>query len=258
MKKLTENETYTAKEFLEKHKTDSLNMLGFLENNPLPDIWVNDGETDCVVMRKRNTDTFFINAYSRNSIVEAATEVFAPNGLIFFSGVRKDVAEVLFTLADKTDEELLHDDCYLYLYPEKDIDLSDLPDNVRAIDPDCAETIDYFYTYRNEHSLEKIKSEISTRPSGATYIDGEIACWSLVHEDGSMGAMFTKPQFRHKNLAVNASKFLIKQVLKRGNVPFVHIVDINEPSIKLAEKIGFVFAYPVVWFEASFENLIRK
>ncbi len=258
MKKIGKDEYAAAFGCLSAHETDSLNMLGFLEYNETPDIWIGGNPVDCVVIRKKDTDMFFINAYSDESILSAAKEIFSLSEKVFFSGVRKEIADKLLALADKTDEDLLHDDCLLYLYPEKTIDVSDIPENVRPVDISCAETLDYFYTYRSQGSLEKIKKEISSRPSAATYIDGEIACWSLIHEDGSMGAMFTKPQYRHGNLAVNTSKYLISQQLARGKTPFVHIVDINTPSIKLAEKIGLKYAYPVVWFEASFKNISEK
>lgn len=250
----TDSSSAEIYDFLNKNKLDSLNILGFLANNDDCEAWVNDGEINCTVVRQRGSDMFFINAYSFESVKEAVRDIFSREKSIVFSGVRKEVADMLSQLADKTNEDLLYDDCYLYYYPEKSIDISDIPSNVGKIKSECAETLDYFYTYRSESSLEKIKHEIALRPTAATYLDGEIACWTLIHEDGSMGAMFTKPQFRNKKLAVNTSRFLISEVLKSGNIPFVHIVDINEPSIRLAKKIGLIFAYPVVWFEASFHE----
>lgn len=94
-------------------------MLGFLEYNETPDIWIGGNPVDCVVIRKKDTDMFFINAYSDESILSAAKEIFSLSEKVFFSGVRKEIADKLLALADKTDEDLLHDDCLLYLYPEK-------------------------------------------------------------------------------------------------------------------------------------------
>lgn len=128
MKKIGKDEYAAAFGFLSAHETDSLNMLGFLEYNETPDIWIGGNPVDCVVIRKKDTDMFFINAYSDESILSAAKEIFSLSEKVFFSGVRKEIADKLLALADKTDEDLLHDDCLLYLYPEKTIDVSDIPE----------------------------------------------------------------------------------------------------------------------------------
>ena len=77
MKKIGKDEYAAAFGCLSAHETDSLNMLGFLEYNETPDIWIGGNPVDCVVIRKKDTDMFFINAYSDESILSAAKEIFS-------------------------------------------------------------------------------------------------------------------------------------------------------------------------------------
>ena len=111
-----------------------------------------------------------------------------------------------------------------------------------------AETVDKFYQYRNPWSLETIKRDITNRPSSAVYINGEIACWVLIHDDNSMGIMYTKEEYRRRGYAVDVTIDLAKQIIEAGKIPFIQIVQGNGMSPGLAKKCGFVEAGKADWF----------
>lgn len=122
---------------------------------------------------------------------------------------------------------------------------------VEPIRIEDAETVDYYYTYRGEGTLERIRSEISERPSSAVYIGEEIAAWNLLHNDWAMGAMFVKPQYRGLGYAKIAAADLIKKVLAEGMTPYVQVVQTNKASLSLSAKLGFKLSHEAMWFEKT-------
>jgi predicted GNAT family acetyltransferase len=49
----------------------------------------------------------------------------------------------------------------------------------------------------------------------------------------------THPKYRRKGYAVALSGILIKEIIGRGENPFLHVMVQNAPAIKLYEKLGF-------------------
>lgn len=103
--------------------------------------------------------------------------------------------------------------------------------------------------------MEQIKKDIQNRPSSAIYNDNEIASWVLVHNDNSMGIMYTKDEYRNKGYAVDIcllssiqfpnkkyiySTFirmvLAKEQSKGRELVFIHT---SEELLGMLKEIGF-------------------
>lgn len=140
--------------------------------------------------------------------------------------------------------------CWLYYMPKKEIDKSMIKHKVESLKLEDAEEVNKYYTYKSEESLEYIKDCIKNRDTSAIYKeDGELVSWAVVREDGSMGIMYTKEEYRKQGLALSISLDLANKVLKNGDVPYVHIEESNKASMALAKTLGFVRDKRVVWFE---------
>ncbi len=79
-------------------------------------------------------------------------------------------------------------------------------------------------------------------------MNGEAVAWVLLHRDNSMGIMYTKKEFRGKNIAYQLSTDIIKKVIAKGQIPFIHIGTENTASFKLASKCGFIRCKEIYWF----------
>lgn len=152
--------------------------------------------------------------------------------ILSFSGVEKRVAERMQQELDLQRAST----CDCYCYPHKTVPHFDSPYSATEILQKDIETVNSFYTYRGEYSLAQITEEVTHRPTSAVYINGEIVCWSLVHFDNSMGTMFTRPEFRKLGLATVVSERLIKCLIERDILPFVHIETANTASKALGAK----------------------
>ena len=76
----------------------------------------------------------------------------------------------------------------------------------------------------------------------AAVVDGEIVslahtfAWSPEHVD--IGAM-THEEFRGRGYATSAAALVAEEILKQGRVPVWSCSATNEPSLRIAEKLGF-------------------
>ena len=77
---------------------------------------------------------------------------------------------------------------------------------------------------------------------------GRLAGFIGTHSEGSMGMLEVLPEFRRKGYGLALEQFLIAWHLSRGWTPFGHVIDGNEPSLRLQQKAGMVCAgLPAIW-----------
>ncbi len=102
--------------------------------------------------------------------------------------------------------------------------------------------------YHNPGSLEvHIRDRIAEGMVGGV-IDGQLAGFAGIHQEGAMGLLEVLPEFRRRGLAELLEAELIKSCLKKGQLPYCHIRKGNTASIALQEKLGLsIDTHPVYW-----------
>jgi hypothetical protein len=221
-------------DFLNKNKLINLNLIGFLENVPDAEVYVDNEENPTGVVARKG---YYSSLYTENDdFLYEILDTLYKDGFYGFRAVYRPIAEKIRSRFVVNWESLNA----LYYLPAKEVDLSLIKNPVRPIDIKDLETVNNFYTYKDEESLEKIRDDIENRPSSAVYVDGDIASWVLIHNDNSMGIMYTKEEYRGKGYAVDVTIDLTNKILKSGHVPFLTIVDGNNMSPGLARKCGFI------------------
>ena len=105
---------------------------------------------------------------------------------------------------------------------------------IEPIDPKFAQAVSDGTFYHAD--LEEIRRCLSLRPSACITENGKPVCWCLVHREGSLGMLFTLPEYRHKGLALDVMTALCQILIDRGQKPFAYIVDGNVASVSLAAK----------------------
>lgn len=229
-------------EYLNQNKIVNLNIIGVIENEPEAEIYVDNEEVSKGVLVRYE---YFNYIYTEDDeFLDEVLETLFKDNFYGFSGVYRPLAEKIRKRYLVTWESR----CSLHYLPKKNLDLSLVKSSVKSVDIKDAEIVDRFYTYRNPESLEKIKKDILHRPSSAIYVNGDIASWVLVHNDNSMGIMFTKEEYRKKNYAVDTSIDLALKIIKLEKIPFLQINEANNMSPGLAAKCGFVKHGYADWF----------
>ena len=69
------------------------------------------------------------------------------------------------------------------------------------------------------------------------------------HIDETLGALYVKPEFRHKGYGkkIMEAAFMLYKKTFPGKLIYAQILSDNEYSIKLHEKLGCTFSVPVYW-----------
>ena len=87
---------------------------------------------------------------------------------------------------------------------------------------------------------EHIRGRIAEGMLGAE-IDGQLAGFIGIHEEGAMGLLEVLPAFRRRGLAETLEAALIQWQLERGFLPYAQVRIGNTASEALQRKLGLVF-----------------
>lgn len=229
--------------FLKSRFLVNENIIGVIENMPEAEIYVDDVENPKGVLVKKDEYMHYIYTEDETFIDDMCSS-YLREGFFGFSGVEGALAEKLRSRHLVNWESR----CTVYYLPEENLDLSLKVNPTQPIKLEDAAVVDSFYQFRHPGSLDIIKRDITKRPSSAVYVDGEIACWVLVHDDNSMGIMYTKEEHRRKGYAVDVTVDLSSKLLEMGKIPFLQIIQGNGMSPGLARKCGFVEVGKAEWF----------
>lgn len=223
--------------YLNQNTIANLNILGVLQNHTDIEVYTDSPENPSGVLVRSG---YFNYIYTEKDgfIHEVLDNLFCKRGHYGFSGVSRPLAEKVQKTKGFTLE--WQNRCSLYYLPKENLDEGLIKTPVQSINIKDAKTINHFYSYRSKYSLHDIKDCIINRPSSAVYVNRDIASWVLVHDDNSMGIMYTKEEYRKKGYAVDVTIDLSKKIFEKGNIPFLHIVETNTMSPGLAQKCGFM------------------
>jgi hypothetical protein len=229
--------------FLRSDLIQNLNILGIIENVKNIKIYVDDTADPKGVLVNNG---YFNYIYTKEDsfIDDILNNYFKKEDFYGFSGLEESISKKLrshFTIDWETP-------CDLYYLPKENFNPSLKKNNTSNIDIKDAEKIDQYYTFRDNHSIDRIKDDITNRPTSGIYKNGEIVCWVLVHQDNSMGIMYTMEEHRGYGYAVDVTIDLCEKILQAGKIPFLQIHRTNNMSPGLAKKCGFVKYGSAIWF----------
>lgn len=223
--------------YLEEKGYLSLNVQGVMKNTALK-VYTDDVHNPNGVVIKEG---YFHYVYTESvAFVEAYDEWSKDQAFHGFSGTTKVVRDYFFK------KHLIQWDnpCHQYHYEGEGFDLPPL-ESLSVMD---AEYVDGHYEYQNDDSLEKIKRAILKRPTSCLRQGGQIISFVLLHDDDSIGYMYTLPEYRGKGHAYLLTKDIINKTLADHRLPYIQIVHGNDKSMGLAMKAGFKQHGDVYWF----------
>lgn len=99
-----------------------------------------------------------------------------------------------------------------------------------------------------DDSEQYIRERIAAGRMWGLFENGVLAGFIGMHTEGSMGMLEVFPEHRRKGYGYQLEAFLIAWHLERGWIPYCHIIDGNNASMRLQEKLGLTFAeLPAIW-----------
>lgn len=230
-------------EFLNRNEIVNLNIKGLIYNNPDAEIYVdNEDAIEGVLVKKGYFHSLFTER--EDVLNHFLDEISQGQDYLGFSGIHRQLTEKIL----KRFELEWRNPCDVYYLPIERFNPNIKKNVTQAVQPEDAEIIDSFYTFRSENSINQIREDIACRFSSAIYVDGTLASWVLTHDDNSMGIMCTREEYRNRGYAVDVTVDLAGKIIKSGHIPFVQILESNTQSPGLATKCGFVKADKCDWF----------
>ena len=235
--------TPAVMEFLERDRIATLNIAGVLRNEPGRELLVDDERCPRGVLVE-GPGFWYLHTRDEDFLEAVCRELARQDGFYRFSGVWKPLADKL-----KARFPVVWDaPCAVYHYPPDAPPPEPGREPARSLEIRDAELIDTHHAYRHPGSLEEIRACIRDRASSAVHGDGGPVCWLLVHEDDSLGIMYTLEEHRRKGYAEVVTRDLVRKQLAAGRTPFLQIRDDNGMSPGLALKCGFVKEGNCDWF----------
>lgn len=102
----------------------------------------------------------------------------------------------------------------------------------------------------HDESGEYIRDRITHGVLWGLFEGGELAGFAGFHGEGSMGLLEILPPFRRRGYAVQLEAFLLDAALREGRTPYCHVVDGNEASLHLQQKMGLTCtSLPAIWVD---------
>jgi len=103
--------------------------------------------------------------------------------------------------------------------------------------------------YKDFISIKYIIDRITNGVSSCIRYRDKLIAWGITQDDGAIGFLHVLPEYRKMGHARDVIIDLIKKVRNNNRIPFVHIDEQNEESMRLAMGLGFKKDKVVSWFE---------
>ena len=245
-------------DFLMRDRFVNLNILEHLRQNPDSEIYIfddniNNGVIVRIKRRRYPEDLAFMLATDNVDFLSAFWENLPP-GEVGFVATPRPIADIL--CRDKVSTWDVKP-CKVYALKGEFVPAAN-PDGytVESLTLEDAEEVEqYFPLYgaeRTEDIIPKrisyIRESITHKNSACIRIDGELACFCLVHDGGSLGPLHTVEKFRRRGLAKVVASAIIEKQLAQNLIPYVHIYEDNDNSLGLVGKMpGMEYTHDCMW-----------
>ncbi len=222
-----------------------------------------------------------INCYQLARVDEEKADVFLDDedhpratlimsdGIVTTRGMKDAVEELLLDHLEENEEYRFHavdpqsfkaveevaeveDDRETWLYIRLYEKVEEPKNEVVPLKEEDALEINKYWGLGGEDSTDYIKERIKQGPAYGIRKKGELVAWTLTHfvtdEVMVLGMLHVKKDWRRKGLAKDITERMCRVGEKRDLIPAVQIFKDNEPSLSLAEDLGFEMRGEHHWF----------
>jgi 8-oxo-dGTP diphosphatase len=226
----TDNDFSGITEKLKADKLNNIQCLGFLKN--VRPILVKEAGSVILVKGISDHEWTYICSAHKGEFPEL-TDEFTDTDKYFFTNNE-----------DAKDYMIKHFGCKIYLdsasyyFPGNDFSFKETVE-VQPVKPEEAQIIWDNTEYRDVMDFNYVKERIAAGISACISTYGKMVSWSLTHDDNSIGFLHTVEEERKKGYAINVVANMTRQMLNKGEIPFVQITESNLKSYNLAVKLGY-------------------
>ena len=123
-----------------------------------------------------------------------------------------------------------------------------LPVRYKNIHPLDIRYFEYVMEHYNLANPENIKERLNAGVMYGAFDGDRIIGFVGVHNEGSMGMLFVEDGYRKRGIGASLESYLINLQISNGFIPYCHIIEGNEESLSLQEKLGLYMADTPLWW----------
>lgn len=135
-------------------------------------------------------------------------------------------------------------ECTQVLYTAKEM----LPVNYKDIRPLTMENAAYVTDHYGYDEASYVTERILAGAMWGAFDGEKLVGFIGLHGDGSLGLLYVDEDYRRKGIAASLQAYGINRLVEQGYVPYGHILDGNEASLALQEKMGMYVAGQKIWW----------
>ncbi len=134
--------------------------------------------------------------------------------------------------------------CYQACYTNK-VPLPVRHKNIKVL---TKEKLGYIIENYDCMPVEYVKERLEAGCFWGAYEQDRLIGFIGIHAEGSMGMLFVDEEYRRKGIGESLESFIINLQLTNGQIPYCQIVEGNEASKALQEKLGLYIAQKPMWW----------
>lgn len=230
------------KEILEKDPILNMPVLGFFENYQLDKYYKKD---DSFILLGSSDYTWaYLSVNSEEDLKELLRNLSFET--LYFANVEDWMLPEL--TRDKSIEWRLITERY-YFPCDKEI----LPPEIdcKTIEKGMSNYIYNNSLYKDFTSEEYIYDRLVKDISAGYWGDNKLVGWALTHDDGSLGFLNIKQEYRGQGIGENILRQLVLDRIRHQKHAFLNVESQNTKTKKLLSKIGFEFDRKISWIKLA-------
>lgn len=146
-------------------------------------------------------------------------------------------------LVEECDMEV-HCKCAQVCYTKKE----SLPVKFKDIRPLEKEHIPYVCEHYELGDESYILDRIEKKQMFGAFLEDRLVGFVGMHDDGSTGLLYVDENCRNLGIGNSLECYMINAQIEQGFTPYGHLIEGNEISAKLQEKLGLLFAKEPIWW----------
>ncbi len=236
-------EKYEQKErvikFLSKQKRTNIHMMECLRRGRGEILYL-QGEN--VVIFDRDANICMLHAKD----LEGGQKLleYLPENARYYVVVQEFMTELVAKARNVQISDVCAQGCYTKNEP--------LPVKHKDIRPLTMEHFEYVSSHygvdNGVDNREYVKERILHKVMYGAFVEDKLVGFIGSHEEGSMGLLYVEETYRKEGIGASLEAFEINLQRSLGFTPYCHIIDGNEKSLRLQEKLGLYLSDKTLWW----------
>ncbi|MDZ7671887.1 MAG: GNAT family N-acetyltransferase [Halanaerobiales bacterium] len=225
---------------LKKDPIKNMSVIGFVENNPIQEIY-NNGDSFLIVGKSDHLWNYLVSS-SLNELELLLKDTELKSN--YFANIEDWMVPIIVSKKE-IDWRLK---TRRYYFP-KDLEIEKPKYNIDKLREKDIETILKHSNYSEHLSYDLLLKRITEGISACIREDGKAVAWGATHDDKSLGFLHVIEGYRNKGYAKDIGRALINKKKELNELPYLNIECENEKSIKLSEGLGFRYDRNISWIK---------